>query len=282
MTRSGAFIIALQCGVAITATTAFVPKSLQRVKFVDRSEVSRHQNRKPVVISPTSKNGNNMPPLFFRDDKIVDGATIPTLDLPHKLNWKFHGLTLWLELEEYRSDITNAISDLATQYHTEQIPKSHTTAIYGMTHLTVDEARRRLHQVKDVLPSWPKFAPPTGVVSDIAVCGRPGQVCSIAWCELTLATDDEHETALDTLYGLFYDGVNKGRGRTVTRDRPWKPHNSVAYDNPEEATFSLGHLIKYVADHPSLITRERRVEAISLWDTNGRMEDWRCLDRVYF
>jgi len=221
--------------------------------------------------------------LFYKDDNIDDDNAATTLEseferLPqNKLNWKFHGLTLWLELEEYQSDITNAISDLASHFRTESIPKSHTTAIYGMTHLTVDEAIKRLHRVKDVVSSWPTFDPPTGVVSDIAVDGQPGQVCSIAWCELTLPTNDAHEQAMDALTSVFFDEDEERQ-----RNEPWKPHNSIAYDNPEGAKFSLRHLIKYVAEHPSLVTHERRVEAISLWDTNGRMEDWRCLDRVYF
>ena len=206
----------------------------------------------------------------------------------NKLQWEFYGLTLWLELEEFDNDITNAIHDMSTMFDVELIPKSHTTAIYGMTHLTIEEAKKILHQVKSVLKNgrWPKFSRPTAVVQDIAVAGRPGQVCSVAWCELTLATNPEHEDALDALYDLFYrkKGVeyDSNEPSSVERNRPWKPHNSFAYDNPENSSMSLEAAIGYVATHPTLITKERRVEAISLWDTNGKMGDWQCLDRVYF
>lgn len=195
-----------------------------------------------------------------------------------KLNWEFHGLTLWLELEEYDSDISNAIEDFAHKYKTESIPKPHMTAIYGMTHLTVNEAKEKLHSIKDLIPSWPKFTRPTGVVSDIAKAGLPGQVCTIAWCELTLSSNQEHEQTLDRLYSHFYDDKRSSWNRA----KPWKPHNSLAYDNPEDTMFNLGDMVQYVAQHPSLVTLERRVEAISLWDTNGKMENWKCLDRVYF
>jgi len=195
-----------------------------------------------------------------------------------KLKWEFYGLTLWIELEEYDLDLTTAVEDLAYKFNLELIPKCHMTAIYGMTHLTIDQAKEKLQAVKDVIPTWPDFAPPTGVVSDIAVCGRPGQVCDVAWCELTLSSNDAHEEALNKLYSLFHDSSNTSWNRC----KPWKPHSSIAYDNPENKEFSLGDLVQYVAQHPSLITRERRVEAISLWDTNGKMEDWKCLDRVYF
>ena len=123
--------------------------------------------------------------------------------------------------------------------------------------------------------TWPSFARPTGVTSDIAVCGRPGQVCSIAWSELTLASGPGHEEALDRLYRLLY-------GEEFRRDSPWKPHNSIAYDNPETNALSLLDMVVYASENPSLLGRERRVEAISLWSTEGKMEDWFCIDRFRF
>lgn len=215
--------------------------------------------------------------------EIVPSPTITVPTATRKLQWEFYGLTIFLELEDYNNDISQAIYDMAYMFKVEPIPRSHTTAIYGMTHLTHKKAREKLHMVKDIIGQWPSFARPTGVVSDIAVEGRPGQVCSIAWCELTLASSDEHEEAMDKLYSIFYgeDG-EEGNTKNVTRQRPWKPHNSIAYDNPEDPAFSLGDFISYVSMHPTLVSRERRVEAISLWDMNGKMGDWKCLDRVYF
>jgi len=228
----------------------------------------------------------------YEDDSLIlavnpkDVAPVPSVvtpKLPHKLQWEFYGLTLWLELEEFDGDMTKAIYDMATTFNVEAIPKSHTTAIYGMTHLTEEKAKEKLHMVKDIIGQWPSFYRPTAVVSDIAVEGRPGQVCSIAWCELTLTTNDAHEEAMDKLHSIFYGEDGKeGDTTNITRGRPWKPHNSFAYDNPENPVFSLVDAIKYVAEHPTLISKERRVEAISLWDTNGKMGDWKCLDRVYF
>jgi len=218
-----------------------------------------------------------------------------------------------LELEEFNNDLTKAVEDFSSKHSSPWIPQPHTTAIYGMEHLSHEEASRRLHKVKDVLVNgvWPAFAKPTGVTSDIAVCGRPGQVCSIAWSELTLASNDEHEVALDALYSLFYDedetsldsfslkddddSSSSSRGeegapsshpqRAVekpTRSRPWTPHNSIAYDNPETNALSLLDTITYMSIHPTLLGCERRVKAISLWNTVGKMEEWKCIDRVKF
>mmetsp|Transcript_30226 Transcript_30226/g.51478 ORF Transcript_30226/g.51478 Transcript_30226/m.51478 type:complete len:339 (+) Transcript_30226:751-1767(+) len=196
-----------------------------------------------------------------------------------KLQWKFKGLTIWLELEEFDNDLTRAVEDLSCKHSSPFIPKPHTTAIYGMEHLSIDEAKARLARVRDVVGQWPAFEKPTGVTSSIAECGKPGQVCSIAWSELTLSSNEEHEAAMDALHRLFFgeDWVPE------TRDRPWKPHNSIAYDNPETNTLSLLDTVMYCASsNPTLLGRARRVEAISLWSTVGKMEEWECIDRVRF
>lgn len=201
-----------------------------------------------------------------------------------KLQWEFKGLTIWLELEEFDNDLSRAIEDFSSRHSSPFIPQSHTTAIYGMEHLSVEEAKRRLREVPSKIGVWPAFGKPTGVTSDIAVCGRPGQVCSIAWSELTLASNPEHELAMDKLYQLFYDEDIDHNVLTEfpVRDRPWKPHNSIAYDNPETNALSLLDTVIYASRNPSLLGRGRRVEAISLWSTVGKMEDWTLIDRVKF
>lgn len=212
----------------------------------------------------------------------LSSTTSSDLSTRRKLQWEFKGLTIWLELEEFDRDLTRAVEDFSSRHSSPFIPKPHTTAIYGMEHLSAEEAAGRLRRVKDVLAGgvWPAFAKPTGVTSDIAVCGRPGQVCSIAWSELTLATNDEHEAALDALYQLFYG--ESSVAEVPQRHRPWKPHNSIAYDNPETNALSLLDTVIYASKNPTLLGRERRVEAISLWSTEGKMEDWCCIDRVKF
>lgn len=212
----------------------------------------------------------------------LDLGTNPAPTSRRKLHWKFHGLTLWLELEEFNSDITDAIRDFSSRHNSPLIPKSHTTAIYGMKHLSVDEAKAKLQKVRDTIPQWPAFERPTGVVSDTSEAGRPGQVCTIAWSELTLATDARHEAALDELYRVFFGPSSSIGASEPQRCRPWKPHNSIAYDNPEDNALSLSDTVLYMSQHPTLLSEKRRVEAISLWSTEGTMEEWKCLDRVRF
>lgn len=210
---------------------------------------------------------------LFSDTSIDGDVDVKILTTDKRpLQWHFHGLTLWVEFEEFDNDLTNAIQDASSFYGTEAVPKPHATAIYGMKHLSIEEARDKLHQIPSIVPQWPIMEPPVAVRQDIAVEGRPGQVCSIAWAELTLSTNEKHEAALDEVFSLF----------GMPRDGPWTPHISLAYDNPEETVLNLGDTIAYVAQHPTLLMKQRKVEAISLWSTEGKMADWKCIDRIRF
>ena len=192
-----------------------------------------------------------------------------------KLQWIFKGLTLWVETEEFDNDLTKAIDYASQFYGTEKIPMSHITAIYGMTHLSANEAMEKMEKVAEVFGNgWP--APldrPVSVKQDLAKAGRPGQVCDVAWAELTLKTNEKHEEAIDKLYEVF-EVPEKRTG-------PWHPHISLAYDNPDDSVLSLADTIAYVAQNPSLM-ESRRIKAVSLWQTEGKMEEWKCLDRVSF
>lgn len=190
------------------------------------------------------------------------------------LQWDFHGLTLWLEYEEFDRDLSRAIDHASKVYGIEPIPIPHSTVIYGMLHLTQEEAIEKLAQVPHVLQDgrWPEMEAPKGLTCDIAQEGKPGQVCTIAWAELTLRTNEKHEEALDAVHELF--GVTRKQGL-------WTPHISLAYDNPEDSVLSMVDFFNYVMTHVTLL-KSRRVKAVSLWDTNGKMSDWHCLDRLTF
>lgn len=191
------------------------------------------------------------------------------------LQWVFKGLTIWIEFEEHDQDLSKAVEGASQFYGTERIPMPHSTAIYGMTHLSEEEAMEKLDSVLKAFPDgWPSIMDrPISVKQDLAVEGRPGQVCSISWAELTLKSNEKHEEAIDKLYEIFE--VPGGRSGE------WTPHISLAYDNPEDSVLNLADTISYVAQNPSLMAA-RRVKAVSLWSTEGKMAQWKCLDRVCF
>lgn len=214
---------------------------------------------------------------YDSDDNSVVSLKVASTSAPRRLplQWVFKGLTLWLEYEEFDGDLTRAIDEAVRVYGTEKIPMPHSTIIYGMSHMTVDEAKKKLAEIPSVLPEgrWAFMEKPRGLTCDIAVEGRPGQVCSIAWSELSLSTNDKHEECVDAVYDLF--GVQRPEGQK------WTPHISLAYDNPEDTVLNLQDFFDYVSKHPSLM-RGRRPNAASLWNTEGKMGEWQCLDRVYF
>ena len=208
------------------------------------------------------------------DEESVGKSDCSKVPPRQPLQWEFKGLTLWVEFEEFDSDLTRAIDHFVRLYGTECIPVPHATVAYGMAHLTDEEALSRLRMIPKLFPhGWPSLVgTPVGVKQDIAVEGRPGQVCDIAWAELTLPTNDQHEEALNKLHELY--DLPKRQG-------PWTPHCSIAYDNPEDHVLTLAETLMYVAKNPTLM-KPRRIKSIALWSTRGKMGAWKCLDRVNF
>jgi hypothetical protein len=248
------------------------PSGLDRLfqgPFVDSESILSRASSEDAP----SLSGSDVTSLGYDSDDNQSVASLSSAAAPRtRLQWEFHGLTLWLEFEEFDLDLSKAIDFAVQMYGTEKIPLPHTTAIYGMTHLTQEQAKAKLAVVPEVLSGWKNVLdPPKGLTCDIAEEGKPGQVCSIAWAELTYPTNEAHEAAIDALYELF-EMPNQRQG-------VWTPHISLAYDNPEDSVLNIHDTYTYVSQHPTLM-RSRRITAISLWNTAGKMADWQCLDRV--
>eukprot|EP00565_Helicotheca_tamesis_P003590 CAMPEP_0185736754 /NCGR_PEP_ID=MMETSP1171-20130828/28696_1 /TAXON_ID=374046 /ORGANISM="Helicotheca tamensis, Strain CCMP826" /LENGTH=276 /DNA_ID=CAMNT_0028407471 /DNA_START=221 /DNA_END=1048 /DNA_ORIENTATION=+ len=180
------------------------------------------------------------------------------------LRYKFTGLAIWLEIKQTNSDLSNAIQHFAGTHGLLPIPRPHITALYGMTHMTTSEAIALFRTIPSRLPGrkWPTFQKPVGVLQDVAFEGVNGEFANMAWSELTFATNDEQELAVDALHEIFYGRESK---EFATRQKPFKPHASIAYDNPENTVLNLADAMGYALKHPSLLEMERKVEAISLW-----------------
>jgi len=99
----------------------------------------------------------------------------------------------------------------------------------------------------------------------------------IAWSELTFATSEHHERLLDELYSIF-------QFQRPESNQRWKPHLSLAYDNPTVDTpVTIARTLELVHKYPTLLTVPyRKILGISLWDTHGTMSEWKCLDRFHF
>ncbi len=91
---------------------------------------------------------------------------------------------------------------------------------------------------------------------------------------MTFATSDYHEKMLENVYSIFQ--------LPRSSNQRWKPHLSLAYDNPlEDTPVTIARTLELVNSYPTLLTvPQRKIQGISLWDTNGTLDEWKCLDRI--
>jgi hypothetical protein len=94
----------------------------------------------------------------------------------------------------------------------------------------------------------------------------------MSWIEVTIETSEEHEALLNLVHDCFH------LDSTVLRQKPWCPHISLAYGNPE-MPISPEYLATLIQRFPTL-QRRRRVKAITLWKTDGTIDQWKCLERI--
>ena len=95
---------------------------------------------------------------------------------------------------------------------------------------------------------------------------------NMAWIETSFKTSEEHERLINRIHQCFYKGTHK------TRNGPWIPHISLAYDN-EECPISQDYLNGLLIRFPTLAF-PRRIRSVSLWDLNGTIDRWTLIDRA--
>jgi len=94
----------------------------------------------------------------------------------------------------------------------------------------------------------------------------------MAWTGIIFTACPEFNIVIDVVYQCFY-------GKHRDEQQKWNPHLSLAYDNPEDTILNYDAVNDLISRFPNLM-KERKIEAVSLWDTNGRMSDWKRLDRI--
>jgi len=210
------------------------------------------------------------------------------------LDFVFEGYTIWLEPKQFKNDFSNAITQSSLDLNIESIPRPHATAIYGMTHFdskesnnsySQEEGEKRVLEIfqglKLKLTSWPTLQP-VGFLTDFEENGVNGGLMDLIWSEVTFKSSEEHEAHLDILYKEFFDSDPN----PVCRSKMWRPHISLAYDNLDTESHSsdlnLSYTYSLIQKYPSLLLGEREIEGISLWNTNGKMKEWKLLDRYTF
>ena len=195
------------------------------------------------------------------------------------LKFEFRGYSIWLEINgcEIGGDYHSCILDCANIFGVQPIV-GHVTAIYGMNHLSeIDFIHRFVNVVKPIFVKrggWPSLKP-VGLLSDVEINGVNGGEMDMAWSEVTMATSEDHEICLDLLYDIFFE-ANK------VRKSPWKPHASLVYDNHIDSPLNLLDTIRAVSRYPTLTAEPKKITAMSLWKTSGRISKWEQIERFEF
>ena len=188
--------------------------------------------------------------------------------LREPLRFAFKGYSIWLEVDEVENDLTDTIHRVSKELGVVPLPSAHLTVVYGIDHLTNVEILKRFDQLGEKIKSWPKLRP-RGVITDIELEGVQGGLMDMAWTEISFATSPEHEALVSSVHKIF------GMPRTTDN---WLPHISLAYDNPENTALNLIYTANLIAQKPTLF-HERNVKAISLWNTEGKLQDWKLVRR---
>jgi len=210
-------------------------------------------------------------------NEVCENEALSRPQLREPLQFHFTGYSIWLELEEesFDFDLSRSISKVSQELDLLPIPCPHVTAIYGMTHISPEDVVKKWNlEVKSSIKSWPELLP-SGLIVDIEKADIDGGTMDMAWAEISYKNSVEHELKLDALHDIFFENTEN---ETKKMRPPWKPHLSLAYDNPDNSILSLHYINSLICKEPTL-TKTRKVKNISLWSTWGRMTEWKLLDR---
>ena len=189
---------------------------------------------------------------------------------------------MWLELEQRDQDLQKAVTTAAFDKKLWPIPEPHCTVLYGISHMTEQEAKQCFRD--KVVPlcnaqPWPAFKA-KGAYNGVSFDGVDGEEMDMSWIELSLYSSPEHGALVDGVHSCFYSREDEEMDNTE-RTGPWHPHVSIAYDNPLGTVLDDLYTEKIFANYPSLLGQSSRdVVSISLWRTEGKLWDWVCLEKA--
>ena len=180
---------------------------------------------------------------------------------------------------------------------------------------SLEASLSQLREGRNDTAVWPPLAS-KGVLSDIELEGVDGGTMTMAWSEVSLQTSELQERLVDHVWDVMMCGGSDEGGEEYTttiicptRPAPWLPHLSLCYDNPEGTPLNLVDALDVVAKHPFLLggegvrggeggrrqghdqdqegrrssaRKQLRLTGLSLWNTEGSMDEWRCVDRIAF
>ncbi|GMI03451.1 hypothetical protein TrLO_g6333 [Triparma laevis f. longispina] len=201
-----------------------------------------------------------------------------------KLNYKFSGYTLWLDVHDDEGVYRSIIDGLEEEFETSHIERPHITLVYGAPH-TLYSAQQTFTSLKPHLQSLSsQTLTPIGLVTDTELYGVNGGKMDMIWSEISLKANPTLEGIQSNIGRLFSldDGAQKKDGSAPPPETStWRPHLSLAYDEPSGGALNLKSVVKEFNKYEK-VWEEVRIKGVSLWDMNGRIEEWKCIDEVVF
>jgi hypothetical protein len=121
----------------------------------------------------------------------------------------------------------------------------------------------------------------TAVLCDVEHPGAPESM-EMVWAEVSVRATEQHRAVVEDIIRTFGDPqggeIYTDGGGPSERAARWRPHLSLAYDNIEGSNLDLKAAMEVCQKYPTLVEEEREVKGISLWNMNGRLDEWRMVD----
>lgn len=201
----------------------------------------------------------------------------PPLTL-RQLDFAFDGYTIWL-IPASQSRVADSMNQLAASLSIEAVPAPHLTLFYGVTFQDDAAAVAAFGSVKDVCQSFPPLRC-VGCVCDVEMAGVDGGLMDMSWAEISYKRDSQHHNPFKAAHAAFCS--EQDPAAVDESFKQWKPHMSLAYDNPSGNRLHTASLLRAIVETPGLMQPTREIVGMQLWRTKGTMGQWKRLDEYTF
>mmetsp|Transcript_29008 Transcript_29008/g.54754 ORF Transcript_29008/g.54754 Transcript_29008/m.54754 type:complete len:202 (-) Transcript_29008:913-1518(-) len=200
-----------------------------------------------------------------------------------KLTYVFSGYTLWLDVLDEDNSIRNVMDGMEAEHNTAHIQRPHVTLVYGVPH-TLESS---LLSFRSLLPHFSslkaKTLTPNGLICDTEIAGVNSGKMDMIWSEVSLKASPAFASTRRAIESIFdVTGNEEKKDGTGREDgEEWRPHLSLAYDEPGGGTLDLKSVVRHVSKEEG-IWKDVKIKGVSLWDMNGTIEEWKMIEEVVF
>jgi len=174
----------------------------------------------------------------------------------------FSGLSLWAEVPILQP----IINEIASTYHLFPHP-SHMTLVYGLPSNVPLSVVSLFDRLLETLPRCGVEIKPTHLEAGISKLFGHG------YCDLFF----ERNALLDSLFHVSMEELDWNYKRDSFAGAP---HLCLGYSNEVEIFSSGGIKDVLMNCYPALLTTSYKIEKVSLWRTEGTLQEWQQLKSI--